>query len=82
MFTCQVTSSVTFLIGVVLRQLMARVNNETTLVSTGGGSNSLRTTVPMWIIEQFKLTAGEKLSWKFDVNEDGELCVKVTPQQK
>jgi len=51
-------------------------------VSTGGGSNSLRTTVPMWIIEQFKLTAGEKLSWKFDVSEDGELCVKVTPQQK
>jgi len=51
-------------------------------VSTGGGSNSLRTTVPMWIIEQFKLTAGEKLSWKFDVGEDGELCVRVTPQQK
>lgn len=82
MFTCQVTSSVTFLICIVVRRVMARVNNETTLVSTGGGSNSLRTTVPMWIIEQFKLTAGEKLSWKFDVGEDGELCVRVTPQQK
>ena len=61
---------------------MARVNNETTLVSTGGGSNSLRTTVPMWIIEQFNLSAGEKINWKFDVGTDGELYVKVTPQQK
>jgi hypothetical protein len=30
---------------------MAKTNGDTALVSTGGGSNSLRTTVPMWLVE-------------------------------
>ena len=38
--------------------------SKTTLVSTGGQSNSLRTTVPLWIVDQFGLKSGDKLVWK------------------
>ena len=57
---------------------MARVKNDTTLVATGGGSNSLRSTVPIWIIEQFDLRPGDRLAWKLDI-ENGEFCIKVNP---
>ncbi len=50
----------------------------TKLVSTGGGSMSLRTTIPMWIIEHFNLSAGDSVNWKFDVDE-GEIIVVMTP---
>tara|TARA_R110002020_G_scaffold360091_4_gene572781 strand:- start:274 stop:444 length:171 start_codon:yes stop_codon:yes gene_type:complete len=48
------------------------------LVSTGGGSRSLRTTIPMWIVEHFDLGAGDSVNWKFDVNE-GQIIVVMTP---
>tara|TARA_R100000988_G_C3987888_1_gene160915 strand:+ start:1012 stop:1203 length:192 start_codon:yes stop_codon:yes gene_type:complete len=50
----------------------------TKLVSTGGGSMSLRTTIPMWIVEHFNLNAGDSVNWKFDVSE-GEIIVVMTP---
>ena len=40
---------------------MAKGKTTTTLVPTGGGSNSLRTTIPMWIVQQFGMGAGSKL---------------------
>jgi len=43
---------------------MTSALSKTTLVSTGGQSNSLRTTVPLWIVDQFGLKAGNKLVWK------------------
>tara|TARA_R110000744_G_scaffold329155_1_gene434658 strand:+ start:367 stop:549 length:183 start_codon:yes stop_codon:yes gene_type:complete len=57
---------------------MARGKNTTALVPTGGGSNSLRTTVPMWIVEQFGLSAGSKLEWKLSA-ENGQMSIHVTP---
>jgi len=41
-------------------------------------SKSLRTTIPIWIVKQFNLSEGDKLSWKFRV-EEGELIIIVKP---
>lgn len=57
---------------------MGSKKTATMLVSTGGGSRSLRTTIPMWIVEHFDLGAGDSVNWKFDVNE-GQIIVVMTP---
>ena len=58
---------------------MAKGSSTTSLVSTGG-SNSLRTTVPMWIVEHFGLDVGSKLEWKFVI--DGEkMTINVSPEE-
>ena len=60
---------------------MTSALSKTTLVSTGGQSNSLRTTVPLWIVDQFGLKAGDKLVWK--VKLDGNsMYVGVFPPTK
>lgn len=41
-------------------------------------STSLRTTVPMSIVRQFKLTEGDKIDWTLDV-KDGKMIIVVTP---
>lgn len=50
----------------------------TTLSVATSGKESLRTTVPMSIIKQFKLKAGDKLDWEFEV-KNGELSLVVKP---
>lgn len=57
------------------------MRNTTKLVHTGGGSKSIRTTVPVWIVEQFNLKAGEKLFWRLESGENGELYIKVKPRR-
>jgi len=57
---------------------MSGKNSSTTLVSTGGGSRSLRTTVPMWIVEHFDLGAGDNVDWRFIIQE-GQIVVVMTP---
>ena len=59
---------------------MARGRTTTALVPTGGGSNSLRTTVPMWIVHQFGLTAGSKLEWSLSAQND-TMTIHVTPSE-
>lgn len=39
---------------------------ETTLAIASPKSSSLRTTVPMWIVEQFGLKVGDSVFWKLD----------------
>lgn len=56
------------------------MRNKTALVRTGGGSNSLRTTVPFWIVEQFGMKAGDKVHWRLEKGENGELYIKVRPE--
>jgi hypothetical protein len=51
---------------------------ESTLTTATTGKESLRTTVPMSIIKQFKLKAGDKLDWNFEV-KNGELILTVKP---
>jgi hypothetical protein len=41
-------------------------------------SESLRTTVPMSIVKQFTLHAGDRIGWKIDI-KNGELVVIVRP---
>ncbi len=57
---------------------MGTKNTSTVLVSTGGGSRSLRTTIPMWIVDHYNLDAGDKVSWKFKV-ENGDMVVMLRP---
>ena len=58
---------------------MAKGSSTTSLVSTGG-SNSLRTTVPMWIVEQFGLLPGNKIEWSLGVEND-VMTISVRPQE-
>jgi bifunctional DNA-binding transcriptional regulator/antitoxin component of YhaV-PrlF toxin-antitoxin module len=41
-------------------------------------STSLRTTVPMSIVRQFRLGNGDKLDWTLDI-KDGKMIIVVTP---
>jgi hypothetical protein len=59
---------------------MVRGATTTALVSTGGTSNSLRTTVPMWIVEQFGLSAGSRIDWSLEV-KNGEMTISVNPRE-
>tara|TARA_B100000287_G_C20645190_1_gene784861 strand:- start:638 stop:871 length:234 start_codon:yes stop_codon:yes gene_type:complete len=61
-------------------RLMANGTSTSALVSTGGKSNSLRTTIPMWIVEQFGLEAGRKIEWSVKA-EDNKMTISVTPQE-
>ena len=52
----------------------------TKLSSVGGKSKSLRTVVPMWIVEHFGLDVGSKLEWKFVI--DGEkMTINVSQEE-
>jgi len=59
---------------------MAKGKTTTTLVPTGGGSNSLRTTIPMWIVQQFGMVAGSKVEWRLSA-ENGQMSIHVTPAE-
>ena len=54
------------------------IGETTTLTPATTKSTSMRATVPMSIIKQFNLQAGDKLSWKLKI-EDGELVIIVKP---
>jgi bifunctional DNA-binding transcriptional regulator/antitoxin component of YhaV-PrlF toxin-antitoxin module len=54
------------------------MGETTTLTIATTGKKSLRTTVPMSIVKNFKLKAGDKLDWNFDV-KDGKMIIVVQP---
>jgi len=54
------------------------VGETTTLTPATTKSTSMRATVPISIIKQFSLKAGDKLSWKLKV-ENGDLIIIVRP---
>lgn len=54
------------------------IGEVTTLTPATTRSTSMRATVPMSIVKQFNLKAGDKLSWKLKV-EEGELVIFVRP---
>lgn len=54
------------------------IGETTTLTPATTRSTSMRATVPMSIIKQFGLKAGDKLGWKLKV-EEGELVIIVKP---
>jgi hypothetical protein len=54
------------------------LGETTTLALAATKKTSLRTTVPMSVVKQFGLTAGDKLDWSFDVKE-GAMIIIVRP---
>ena len=54
------------------------IGETTTLTPATTKSTSMRATVPISIIKQFSLKAGDKLSWKLKV-ENGDLIIVVRP---
>jgi hypothetical protein len=52
---------------------------ETTLSLATSKSESLRTTVPSWVVSHFKLKEGDILDWEMKV-VDGVLSLIVSPK--
>ncbi|MDN5847125.1 MAG: AbrB/MazE/SpoVT family DNA-binding domain-containing protein [Candidatus Nitrosocosmicus sp.] len=50
----------------------------TNLTKANTRSNSLRTTIPMSITNQFGLKEGDKLSWQIEANNNN-LIIKIKP---
>ncbi|MGH9952233.1 MAG: AbrB/MazE/SpoVT family DNA-binding domain-containing protein [Nitrososphaeraceae archaeon] len=51
---------------------------ETTALSLNNKNKaSLKTTVPMFIVKQWNLKAGEEVEWALEVCKDGELVATV-----
>jgi len=58
---------------------MAEIEGEiTTLTPAKTKSISLRTTVPISLVRQFNLKAGDHPNWKFEV-KDGNMITVVRP---
>ena len=58
--------------------IMGRNVVTTTLHAASSKTNSLRTTVPMWVINQFGWKAGDDVNWKLHL-KDGEIVVIMSP---
>ena len=57
------------------------LGERTILTKVTPKSNSLRTTVPIFIVKQFDLNEGDMLEWELGV-VDGELSIIVKPVKK
>lgn len=53
----------------------------TNLTRANTRSNSLRTTIPMSITNQFGLKEGDKLIWKIEA-DNNQLIIKIKPIEK
>ncbi|TET90504.1 MAG: AbrB/MazE/SpoVT family DNA-binding domain-containing protein [Methanomassiliicoccales archaeon] len=53
----------------------------TVLTPASSKSRSLRTTLPMSIVKQFKLKQGDRLSWKLQARGD-EIVIVVKPIER
>ena len=53
----------------------------TKLTPATSKKESLRTTVPRSIVQQFDLTSGDSLEWKLEVR-DGELIIIIRPVKR
>lgn len=49
---------------------MTYTSNETTIVAVGGNGRSLRIVIPLWIVQQMDLKAGEKIVWRLKPKGD------------
>jgi hypothetical protein len=60
-----------------------KMSEETTsLTKAAGGTKSLRTTVPIFIVKLLKLQEGDQLQWKADITSKGEVNIQVKPLKK
>ena len=64
---------------------MLSMGERTTMSLNTKNRASLKTTVPMFIVNQWNLKAGEEVEWALDVCKDGELVAtvrKTVPHRK
>jgi len=54
------------------------MGKQTVLTKAAPKSNSLRTTVPIFIVQQFNLSEGDILEWELQI-VNGELLIVVHP---
>jgi len=59
---------------------MISMGFKTTIARASSVANSLRTTVPSGIVNQFNLKDGDKLDWTLKA-EDGDIIVIVKPEK-
>jgi hypothetical protein len=59
-------------------QDMAAKRKTTSLTPTSEQSRTLRTTIPIWIVDHFGLEAGDRVEWSFEV-KDGNIIVVMSP---
>ena len=69
------------LIELLMVNVMGRNVVTTTLHAASSKTSSLRTTVPMWVINQFGLKAGDGVNWKLHV-QDGRMIVIMSPVEE
>lgn len=60
---------------------MTYTSNETTIVAVGGRGRSLRIVIPLWVVQQMDLKAGEKIKWSLK-SADDEFQVVLTKGEK
>ena len=62
---------------------MPRTKGETTkLVNAKTSSDSLRATVPSFIVKTLHLEAGDELEWEIESVEQGSVKIKIRKGQK
>ena len=61
--------------------MIPRVGERTTLARNSPNFDSLRTTVPINVVRQWKLKVGDKLDWEWKVI-DGEMVQVVRKVEK
>jgi antitoxin component of MazEF toxin-antitoxin module len=62
---------------------MARTKGETTkLVNAKTSSDSLRVTVPSFIVKTLHLEAGDELEWKIESIEQGSVKIQIKKNQE
>lgn len=50
---------------------MARIEGtETAITAVRSGAESLRTTIPAWVVEHMELTRDDRLKWRLDKKGD------------
>ena len=52
---------------------------KSTILKTSNMSNSLRTTVPVMVIQHFNVKLGDKLEWILKTTQNGETIAIVKP---
>lgn len=61
---------------------MSSTEGETTILTLASSkSRSLRTTVPISIVKQFRLRQGDKLSWEMKAIQN-EIVIIIKPMQQ
>lgn len=64
---------------VIMMQEVYIGHHKSTILKTSTMSNSLRTTVPVMVIQHFNVKLGDKLEWVLKTIENGETIAIVKP---